>query len=310
MKIVTVTLNPAIDQTVQVANFRANSVNFGQAMQFDAGGKGVNVASFLADYGHPVTATGFLGTENQEPFQKLFREKKIVDEFIRIPGYTRIGIKIADEANQQTTDINMPGQGPTVEAVEQFFRKLHQLAAVNDCFVLAGTLPPGVPDTLYAEIITYLKRKEKLIVLDSRNDALAHAVKAAPQIIKPNIDELKELVGQPLRRLESIQQAAKQLLQHGIRLVIVSLGEKGAMFVNQQETFLVQPPAVTVKSTVGAGDAMVAGLVAGKSQQLSLPDCARLATAFAVGTITRIGPNLPPLSMINQYLHQVQIRHI
>src|SRR5215471_13025014 len=101
MKIATVTLNPAIDQTVRVDHFQTNTVNRGQMMQFDAGGKGVNVASFLADYGHATAVTGFLGQENADVFEQLFARKRIEDHFVRIPGSTRIGVKIVDEANQQ-----------------------------------------------------------------------------------------------------------------------------------------------------------------------------------------------------------------
>ena len=105
MKIATVTLNPAIDQAVRVDHFRLNTVNYAQAMQFDAGGKGVNVASALADVGYDVAMTGFLGQENAGIFEQFFSSKHIDDQFVRIPGRTRIGVKIVDEANQQTTDI-------------------------------------------------------------------------------------------------------------------------------------------------------------------------------------------------------------
>src|SRR5438477_11391870 len=108
MKIATVTLNPAIDQTVRADGFRPNMVNRAQAMQFDAGGKGVNVASFLADAGYEVTVTGLLGQDNADIFEQLFADKRIDDRFVRIPGRTRIGVKIVDEAGQQTTDINKP----------------------------------------------------------------------------------------------------------------------------------------------------------------------------------------------------------
>src|SRR5581483_392989 len=109
MKIATVTLNPAIDQTVRVDHFRPNAVNYAQTMHFDAGGKGINVASFLADAGFFPTVTGFLGQDNADIFEQFFASKNLNDQFVRIPGRTRIGVKIVDEVNQQTTDINMPG---------------------------------------------------------------------------------------------------------------------------------------------------------------------------------------------------------
>jgi 1-phosphofructokinase len=152
MRIATVTLNPAIDQTVRADGFRTNTVNRGQAMQFDAGGKGVNVASFLADYGYATAVTGFLGQENAQIFEQLFAHKRIEDHFVRIPGSTRIGVKIVDEANRQTTDINMPGLQPSAEAISALLETMEQLATSCDWFALSGNLPPGAPTTSMAGV--------------------------------------------------------------------------------------------------------------------------------------------------------------
>ena len=306
MRIATVTLNPAIDQTVRVDGFQTNTVNRGQAMQFDAGGKGVNVASFLADYGYATAVTGFLGQENADIFEQLFARKRIDDQFVRIPGRTRIGVKIVDEANQQTTDINMPGLLPTSEAMNTLLETIERLAASYDWFALSGNLPPDVPATIYATIIAQLKRHGKQVVLDTSGEALREGARAGPTIVKPNVDELQQLTGQSLPDEAAIEQAARQLLGD-IRLVVISMGERGALFVDAATTLIATPPPVLVKSTVGAGDAMVAGLIAGQVQGLSLPDCARLATAFSLGTITRLGSELPATETLQMYSDQVSI---
>jgi len=306
MKIATVTLNPAIDMTVRVDGFQTNTVNRGQSMQFDAGGKGVNVASFLADYGYATAVTGFLGQENADIFEQLFARKRIDDQFVRIPGRTRIGVKIVDEANQQTTDINMPGLLPTSEAMNKLLETIEGLAASYDWFALSGNLPPGVPATIYATIITQLKRHGKQVVLDTSGEALREGARAGPTIVKPNVDELQQLTGQSLADEAAVEQAARQLLGD-IRLVVISMGERGALFVDEATTLIAIPPPVLVKSTVGAGDAMVAGLIAGQVQGLSLPDCARLATAFSLGTITRLGSELPATETLQMYSDQVSI---
>jgi 1-phosphofructokinase len=307
MRIATVTLNPAIDQTVRVDHFQPNTVNYAQMMQFDAGGKGVNVASFLVDAGLTTTVTGFLGQDNADIFEQFFASKHIDDQFVRIPGRTRIGVKIVDEANQQTTDINMPGLPPPPEAMDTLLKTIERLAASCDWFVLSGTLPPGVPTTTYATLITQLKGHGKQVVLDTSRDALREGVRACPTIIKPNVDELQQLTGQSLTEDVSIEQAARQFLKGGTRLVVISMGERGAMFVDQETTLFATPPTVNVKSTVGAGDAMVTGLISGQVQGLSLPDCARLATAFSLGTITRLGSGLPAAETLQMYGSQVSI---
>ena len=307
MRIATVTLNPAIDQTVRVDHFRPNTVNYAQTMQFDAGGKGVNVASFLADAGFTTAVTGFLGQDNAGIFEQYFALKRIEDQFVRIPGRTRTGVKIVDEANQQTTDINMPGLPPPVEALDTLHKTVKGLTATCDWFALSGTLPPGVPTTTYATLITLLRGYGKQVVLDTSRDALREGVLAGPTIVKPNVDELRQLSGQALTDEVAIEQAARQLLSGGIRLVVISMGERGAMFVDSANTLLATPPAVMVKSTVGAGDAMVAGLIAGQARGLSLLDSARLATAFSLGAITSVGHNLPAPEIVQAYVQQVSI---
>lgn len=310
MRIATITLNPAIDQTVLVDNFAPNTVNRAQSLQLDAGGKGVNVASFLADYGLSVAVTGFLGRDNPQVFEQHFVHKNIDDHFVRIPGLTRTGIKVVDHAQQQTTDINLPGLTPTEAELDQLHEKINSLALDCDCFVLAGKLPPGVPDTIYADLIRRLKVQGKRVVLDTSQAALREGVQAGPTIIKPNIDELQQLVERPLNDLPEIVAAARQLLSSGIKLVVVSMGERGALFVDRRNSLVAVPPRVEVQSTVGAGDAMVAGLIAGQTQALSLAECARLATAFSVGTITRIGAHLPPLDILESYRQQVTTQEL
>ncbi len=309
MRIATVTLNPAIDQTVRVDNFRSNRVNRAQEIRFDASGKGVNVASFLADYGYDIAVTGYLGQANVDIFEQFFASKGIDDCFVRIPGNTRINVKVVDEINQQTTDINMPGQTPPREALNTLLETIEQLANTCEWFVLSGSLPPHVPTTIYATIITQLKRQKKRIILDTSGEALREGIQAGPTIVKPNTEELQHLIGQALTSEAEIQQAAHQLLNEDIELVVVSMGRQGAILVEQAATLIATPPEVTVKKTFGAGDAMVAGLVTSLIQGLSLADCGRLATAFSVGAIAHLSYNLPARDKLRQYFHQVHVRN-
>lgn len=310
MKIVTVTLNPAIDQTVRMDNLQINSVNRGQAMQFDAGGKGVNVASYLADYGYETAVTGFLGEENTAVFEKLFSQKKIEDHFIRIPGRTRTNVKIVDEANQHTTDINMPGETPSPAALQALSDKIEALAQSCDWFVLAGNLPPQVPTSIYATLIAKIQQYGKFVVLDSSREALREGILAQPTIIKPNIHELAEITGKEMAAETAVFQATQQLLNDHTQLIVVSMGKQGALFVTEQQTIKAMPPSVKIKTTVGAGDAMVAGLVAAHIQGLSLAETARLATAFSLVGITHIGAHLPDLNDLRSFAQQVELKQV
>ena len=309
-KIATVTLNPAVDRTVSIPNFKAGKVNRVEWEQSDAGGKGVNVASVLADYGFSLAVTGFLGAENSYIFEQLFDRKKIEDRFVRIAGRTRSGIKVIDEVNQETTDLNFPGQAPTEGDVAQLFQIVEELAVDCHWFVLAGSIPAGLNPNIYGELVKLIKRQGRAVALDTSGEALRQALPATPTLVKPNIDELQELVGRPLETQAAVIRAAQSWLGQGMQTVVVSMGAQGAIFVEAGEVVLAQPPKVTVKSTVGAGDAMVSGTVAGKVQGLALAECARLATAFSVSAISQVGSGLPSLETIENFKSQVNLKRL
>lgn len=308
IKIATVTLNPAIDQTVSIPNFRAGQVNRVEATQSDPGGKGVNVAWFLADYGYSVSVTGFLGEENSHIFERLFARKAIQDRFVRISGSSRTGIKVVDEINQATTDINFPGPAPTAENIESLFQTVEEMTADCAWFVLAGSLPGGVSPDIYARLVRLIKQKGRAVALDTSGEALRLALSAAPTLVKPNIHELEELIGHSLPGQAEVIEAGHRWLEQGIETVIVSMGSTGALFIETKAVILARPPQVTVKSTVGAGDAMVSGTVAGKTAGISLADCARLGTAFSLSAISQVGAGLPSPETIEDFKQQVTIK--
>lgn len=310
MKIATITLNPAIDQTVSIPNFQAGKVNRVQHSQSDPGGKGVNVASFLADFGFPVAVTGFLGEENTLLFERLFAKKRIEDRFVRIAGSTRIGIKITDPVNQETTDINFPGQAPAATDIEALFQIVEELIAGCRWFVMAGSIPAGCSLDIYAELVSLVTGQGRAVALDTSGEGLRRALAAIPTLVKPNIDELQELVGRRLATRGEVIAAARSLLEQGMQTVIVSMGADGAIFVEAGEVMLAQPPRVTVTSTVGAGDAMVSGTVAGKMHAASLAECARLATAFSLSAISHVGAGLPSHEEIETFKSQVVVQKL
>lgn len=309
-RIATITLNPAIDQTVSIPNFRANAVNRVSWKQDDAGGKGVNVASFLADIGHTVSASGFLGQDNITLFHHLFEQKGIANHFVRIPGETRVNIKIVDDAQGQVTDVNYPGQEPRAEDVQLLQDVVTALAQDCDWFVFSGSVPGGLSNDIYDLLIGSVKALGKRVVLDTSGDALRYGVPAKPDLIKPNQVELEELLGVSLSSQADIVAAARELIQSGIPYVVVSMGAAGALFIDAVQAVHAQPPALDVKSTVGAGDAMVAGTVSGLINGNSLTDCAAFATACSMGALSQIGPRLPPLAEIQDMCDRITVRPV
>lgn len=304
---VTVTLNPAIDQTLSIPGFAAGRVNRVIESRSVAGGKGVNVACVLADLGVEVVATGFLGADNADLFEKRFASRGIADRFVRIAGSTRVGLKIVDDLTQQTTDVNFPGLTPRGEEIDDLFERIAGLVEPGRWFVLSGSVPPGVPDDVYARLIDSIHHRGGRVVVDTSGAPLRKALASRPEVVKPNVDELSELVGQPLEAPEAVRAAGEPLLARGVQRVVVSMGGEGAVFLNGEEALLARPPKVTVRSTVGAGDAMVAGIVYGLIHDLPLADLARTATASGAYAVTRLGAGIDDLAAHRRLMDQVEI---
>lgn len=288
----TLTLNPAIDVTVALEALLPGQVNPAVGQERHAAGKGINVASCLADWGAAVTATGLLGADNDAIFRALFTEKRIADHCTRIPGETRTNIKLLDRSSGETTDINLPGLAPDGAALDACIAAAEQ---ARDIAVLCGSLPRGVPSDIYARLTATLVARGVRVVADASGAALKALLDGAvmPHAIKPNRHELEGLVGHALPDGAALLGAARRLVARGVGLVVVSMGGEGALFVTADTALHVHPPAVPVTSSVGAGDAMVAGIVAGLADNLPLPALACRATAFAAGKLRKTGAQIP-----------------
>ena len=285
---ITVTLNPAIDRALVIADFAAGAVNRVEHTIDMAGGKGVNVASALADFGWRVASAGFLGSENDGIFNNHFQRKGIGDEFIRIAGSTRVGLKIVDPQARQTTDINFPGLSPTAEEFQALTARLERLdLKPGGWLALCGSLPPGLPQDAYAKLVRMAKERGWNTLVDTSGEPLRCALAAAPTVIKPNVEELETLVGRALSDLPTRVESAREMVQQGVELAVVSMGAQGALFVTADRVILARAPEVEVVGTVGAGDAMAAGVISAQMQGLPLEQCARLAAAFSMVRVTR-----------------------
>lgn len=307
-RVATVTLNPAIDLSAGVRDFVPGAVNRVLWEQEDPGGKGINVAAFLAAFGVDVAATGFIGRENESAFRALFAAKAIDARFVPVAGRTRTNIKMIDQAKrpEQVTEVNFPGFTANAAGLEALESILDRLAEDHDWFVLSGSLPAGVPRSTYARLIERLKGKGRRVMLDTSGAALVAGLEAQPHVVKPNIDELGEIMG---RRLTHATAAATidDLHRQGIETVIVSMGPDGATFSDSRQRLRAIPPSVTIRSTVGAGDAMVAGYLIGVLRGQPLAERAKLATAFSVGVLSMLGPRLPPPSEVEARVADVHI---
>ena len=313
LRVVAVALNPALDHTIEVDHLRVGEVNRALRMQVDVGGKGINVASCLADFGITCAVTGQIGRDNAAQFEALFNAKGIDNRCFYLDGLTRINTKLVDLSSGDTTDINMPGPSLEPDAIEALFERMltriDSLIHPGSWVVMSGSLPPLWPANTYQRLIERVRSLGAHVLLDASGSALGAGIGAAPDIIKPNRAELSELLGRPLHNTESVVLAARELLAQpkAPGMVVVSMGGDGALFVTRHEALLAHPIETPLISTVGAGDAMVAGIIAGQIAGLSLPNGARLATAFSAGKLARLGPHLPPPDAVRALAQMVQI---
>ena len=290
---VTVTLNPALDLSLAVDTLVPGTVHRASRFHLRPGGKGVNVSALLGRAGIASTATGFLGRDNAEPFEQMFRTLPVDDGFLRLPGATRTGIKIQETAADRTTDLNQPGLEPDADAIAALHARLLDLAQPGRWIVWGGSLPPGYPAETFAAILSDLKHRGARLAVDSSGPALAAAVAVGVDLIKPNQHELEELTGRPLPTRRDLHHAALRLHDDGIPHVILSLGADGALFAAPDGRIHASAPPVRVASTVGAGDALLAGYLAGLLDGAPLPDRARLACAFAASSLESLDRPAP-----------------
>ncbi|WP_217543981.1 1-phosphofructokinase [Vibrio metschnikovii] len=306
MKVVTITLNPALDLTGSMEKMHVGSVSLVQQGSLHAAGKGVNVAKVLSDLGAQVTVTGFLGQDNQEMFCQLFAEIGANDQFIRLPGATRINVKLVEQSGQ-VSDINFPGIHVNEQDIQRFEQRLFQLADDHEYFIIAGSLPSGLSPQRCARWIEQLGLLGKKVLFDSSREALIAGVDAKPWLIKPNEEELAQFVGHPLHSPEECQAAAQQLADKGIANIVVSMGAQGTMWLNQGQWLHAKPPKMPVVSTVGAGDTLVAGLCWGHMQNMDKSSLITFATALSALAVTQVGVGVPDINKVTALQNDIQL---
>lgn len=297
LKVVTVTLNPALDLTGHLQTLTKGAVNQVQHSALEPAGKGVNVAKVLAELGADVTVTGFLGIENEAPFSQLFQRINASDKFIRVQGATRINVKLV-EADSQVSDINFPGVNVSATEIAEFESMLFNLALSHDVFVIAGSLPVGITPDMCASWIAQLQQAGKKVFFDSSNAALSAGLAVQPWLIKPNDEELTQWAESVSQADLSLTEIAQQLSNTGIVNVVVSLGAEGVMWLNQDGWLQAKPPKMDVVSTVGAGDTLVAGMCWGHLNNWDKKQTLRFATALSALAVTQVGVGVDDINSV------------
>lgn len=283
--IYTVTFNPALDYVVRMEQFQPGQVNRTTSEEIQFGGKGINVSVLLKNIGVPNCALGFVAGFTGQALESKLQRMGVDTDFIHLPeGMTRINVKLKADCE---SEIN--AQGPKIgrEQLEQLFKRLEQLKE-GDTLVLAGSIPSSLPSDIYEKILERMEGKKILAAVDATKELLCNVLKYHPFLVKPNHIELGEIFGVQLDTEEKIREYAGRLQQMGARNVLISMAGDGAMLLDETGGFhRLKAPKGTVKNSVGAGDSMVAGFLAGYLQTgdyltaLKMGTAAGSATAFS-----------------------------
>ena len=282
--IVTVTLNPAVDKTCTTSSLMLGEVNRMRTVTNIAGGKGINVAKILRQYGYPVTAAGFLGGYTGEFIRQCMADIHVEDCFTQVQGETRTSINVLAE-DGYVTEILEPGPVVSGQELEQFVKNFKETIKKCDFVVLSGSMAKGIPADIYKHLILIGKEAGVKTILDTSGEALLHGIEAAPYMIKPNQKELEYLVGHRLKDIGEIKEAAQRLREAGISHVLVSMGKKGLLSVTEEQVLWAKTPVVKAVNTVGCGDSVVASFamsfVKGEDQYTSVKRAAAVSAANA-----------------------------
>lgn len=309
-KVITITMNPCIDKTVLVDQFHLYGLNRIHHARLDPGGKGINVAKVLKNFHTEVTVSGLIAGEQGSLLLKQLKQAEIRADFMEIGGETRTNLKIVDESVNKTTEVNEPGFLVSESDLQKFFKKFEAFLGQAAIIILAGSLPPGVPDDFYAQCITLSKKSGTKILLDADGPAFAKGLTTVPYAVKPNIHELEAYFQTRFESHEQVAEAAKRLLDTGIEIVIVSMGADGAIVADRQEIYKTDTWDIPVKSTVGAGDSMVGSLTYAILHGYSLRDIAAITTAAGTITASKSGTQICTLEEVEHAIQNVAVKQI
>ena len=308
--IVTVTMNPAIDKTVEIDRFVCRGLNRIRRVEYDAGGKGINVSKTIHALGGQSVATGFLGGNSGKIIDKVLKDSGISSDFVWVSGETRTNTKVVED-DGSLTELNEPGASVSDEDVQKLKDKLLDYANEKTIFVFAGSIPNGVSKDIYRELICLVKEKGAYVILDADGEAFRNSLEAKPNIIKPNQVELEGYLG--LKEESDINElidAAKNIQQKGIENIAVSRGKDGALFLMGDYKVLCEGLSVEVSSTVGAGDAMVAAFSYARDRQFSKEETVKLCMATSAGAVTTVGTKPPSKELVDELIKQVKVTRI
>ena len=307
--ILTVTLNPAIDKTYTAGELLPGHVNRMESMVNIPGGKGINVSKILCQYARPVTATGFLGGYTGKWLEERVREMGIGCAFLKTEGDTRCSMNVIS-SNGFVTEILEPGPQISPEERLVFYGKYRELVKNSELVVLSGSVAPGLPEDIYAELTDIARNYDKRVILDTSQDLLSKGVEAGPYLIKPNRRELEFLAGHKCTEHEEVLEAAQRLLEKEITYVAVSVGDRGMYLISRDRRLFAKAPRVRMVNTVGSGDCACASFAMSILEKEPMEQMLCRAVAVSAANVTTMESGSIPQELAEELMESISVEEL
>lgn len=305
-QIYTLTLNPAVDRELIVPRIEYDRVLRATTNHVDFGGKGFNVSRMLQALGSTSIALGFVGGKSGELLKEGLESLGIITDFVWIDDETRTNVSIKTESDTHYIKVNEPGPNISNDKQEALIEKITGLCRIGDWWILAGSLPPGIPDSYYARLIRIIQDAGGKAILDTSGKALMEGCLSSPYLVKPNEVELQDISQMPVNNMTDILQAGESLQKSGIQAVVVSLGKRGALLIAKGQNWLVKSPKIKERNPIGAGDSMVGGLTWGLQQQYNLLESVRWGVACGAAAASLSGTAVGPLNLVKRLYSETE----
>ncbi len=306
--VISITLSPAIDRVANVKSLNVGDKNKIISYTERCGGKGINIADVINQFGFHAIASGLVGEKSAAMFKQSLLERNISYSFCTVTGKTRLNIKIIDENNVETR-VNFPSfacSEADINLVLQLVLSHHDVPIVT----IGGSLPESLSDDTYHDMIVKLNDAGKKVAVDASKQALLKAIEAKPWLIKPNNIELEEIAGKKLHNIKDYVKIAKEIVNQGVEHVVVSLGEKGGVFVGSDYAVLSTPPKMNVVSNIGAGDTLIATWIVGWLRKYPPEQIAQLAIATSAISVTHPGVGFLDEKELADLQKKVTLKHL
>ena len=307
--IATVTLNPSVDRRYNIDELAKNTVNRTDDYAASAGGKGLNVARVLKMLGEEVAGFGFIGGETGSFIKSELEEMEVANQFMEVDGTTRTCLNIIDKNGD---NIEVLEAGPTISKAdaEKFLEAFEAEVENYDFITMSGSLPKGLDQTIYSDLIERANAKGKRVILDTSGDILLKNLKAEPFLIKPNEDELSDITGIELDSEAAIKEAAQVLLDKGAKNIAISLGSEGMYFFGEEGNFKVEIPSIEVQNTVGSGDSSVAGFAYSLTRGDDIETALKYANACGMSNASQLGTGEVDSEQVESLVKEIKVTKV